>query len=256
MCFDDDARPPIPPMAGAALDATRLHLTSADGTRFAAFAASTSPTPTEAAMIVLPDVRGLHRYYEELAMRFAEAGIDALAIDYFGRTAPDDVRGPEFEHMPHVARTTWSGLQADIAAAADHLRAQGPRRLFTVGFCFGGRIALLTPTVPELDVAGAIGFYGWPTGRSRNDTPAPADVADANRAPVLAPLRGRGRGHHGRRGGDLRGGPDRGWCSSRDRHLPRRATLLLRPATDRLRRRVRRRLATDPRLRTDPRGVI
>ena len=47
-----------------------------------------------------------------------------------------------------------------------------------MGFCFGGRLAFLTPTMPELGIAGAIGFYGWPTGRSRNDTPAPADVAD------------------------------------------------------------------------------
>lgn len=172
-------------MAGGAVDGTRLHLTSADGARFVAFAANASPTPTKAAMIVLPDVRGLHRYYEELAMRFAEAGIDALAIDYFGRTAPSDTRGADFEHMPHVGRTTWAGLQADIGAAAAHLRAKEPRRLFTVGFCFGGRIALLTATLPELDVAGAIGFYGWPTGRSRNDTPAPADVAGHNLAPVL-----------------------------------------------------------------------
>lgn len=186
MCFDDDARPPIAAMAGGAVDATRLHLTSADGAHVLAFEANASPAPSEAAMIVLPDVRGLHRYYEELAMRFAEAGIDALAIDYFGRTAPDDVRGADFEHMPHVGRTTWAGLRADMAAAADHLRARRSRRLFTVGFCFGGRIALLAPTAPELDVAGAIGFYGWPTGRSRNDTPAPADVAGANRAPVLA----------------------------------------------------------------------
>ena len=36
---------------------------------------------------ILPDVRGLHPYYEELALRFAEHGIDALAIDWFGRTA-------------------------------------------------------------------------------------------------------------------------------------------------------------------------
>ena len=30
-----------------------------------------------------------------------------------------------------------------------------------------------------------IGFYGWPTGTSRNGTPAPADVAATFEAPVL-----------------------------------------------------------------------
>ncbi len=185
MCFDEDARPPIPPIAGGAVDAERLHLTAADGNRFVAFSARAAATPTEAAMLILPDVRGLHRYYEELAVRLAGAGIDALAIDYFGRTAADDDRGPSFEPMSHVPRTTYAGLRADMAAAASSLEALGPRRLFTMGFCFGGRLAFLTATMPELDVAGAIGFYGWPTGRSRNDTPAPADVADQNRAPVL-----------------------------------------------------------------------
>ncbi len=74
MCFDDDARPPFPPIAGGAVDAERLHLTAADGNRFVAFSARAAATPTEAAMLILPDVRGLHRYYEELAVRLAERG--------------------------------------------------------------------------------------------------------------------------------------------------------------------------------------
>ena len=37
-------------------------------------------------MVILPDVRGLYRFYEELALRFAERGIAAVAFDYFGRT--------------------------------------------------------------------------------------------------------------------------------------------------------------------------
>ena len=194
MCFDEDAQPPIPPIAGGAVDAERLHLTAADGNRFVAFSARADATPTEAAMLILPDVRGLHRYYEELAVRLAGAGIDALAIDYFGRTAADDDRGPSFESMSHVPLTTYAGLRADMAAAASSLQALGPRRLFTMGFCFGGRLAFLTATMPELAVSGAIGFYGWPTGHSRNDTPAPADVAGQNLAPVLGLFGGADQG--------------------------------------------------------------
>ena len=63
MCFDLDSRPPIAPIAGGALDSTRLTLTAADGNRFAAFRARAA-APTGAGMIVLPDVRGLHPYYE------------------------------------------------------------------------------------------------------------------------------------------------------------------------------------------------
>jgi carboxymethylenebutenolidase len=186
MCFDLDSRPPIAPIAGAAVAHEHLALTAVDGARSSAFAAHVGASPSPAAMLILPDVRGLHRYYEELALRFAEAGIDALAIDYFGRTTSTPERGDGFEYMPHVEQTTWAGLQADIAAGAAHLRAGGDRALFTIGFCFGGRLALLTPTLSELRVAGGIGFYGWPTVPGRGGTPAPAEVATGNRAAVLA----------------------------------------------------------------------
>ena len=176
MCFDVDSRPPITPIAGGALDSQELTLTAADGTRFSAFKARAA-APSGAGMIVLPDVRGLHAYYEELTLRFAEAGIDAVAIDYFGRTAGLGRRANDFEFMPHVDQTTLGGLTADITAAANELHRDGRvRALFAVGFCFGGRLAFLTPTL-GLGVAGGIGFYGWPSGPARNGTPAPAEVA-------------------------------------------------------------------------------
>src|SRR5580765_7131850 len=59
MCFDLNARPPIPAIAGGATDARDLTLTSADGTRFMAYAAR-AVNPSGAGMVVLPDVRGLH----------------------------------------------------------------------------------------------------------------------------------------------------------------------------------------------------
>ena len=184
MCFDLDSRPPIPPIAGSALDSERLTLTAADGTRFSAFRARAAQ-PTGAGMIVLPDVRGLHHYYEELALRFAEAGIDSVAVDYFGRTAGLGSRGAAFDFMPHVGQTTYAGLAADITAAAGELRAGGRvRSLFTVGFCFGGRLAFLAPAL-GLGIAGSVGFYGSPTGPARNDTPAPADVAPEMRGAIL-----------------------------------------------------------------------
>jgi carboxymethylenebutenolidase len=186
MCFDDDSRPPIPPIAGGALDGTDLVLTAADGNRFRAFRARPAE-PTGAAVIVLPDVRGLHHYYEELALRFAEAGIEALAIDYFGRTAGVERHPDGWDPMPHVAQTTFAGQSADISAAAAELRSargDAPARLFTVGFCFGGRLSFLCATL-GLDLAGVIGFYGVPRGPSRNDMPEPITLAGRMRGPVL-----------------------------------------------------------------------
>src|SRR5438128_11436027 len=138
MCFDLDSSPPVPPAWGAAVSHDELVLESGDGNRFAAFRASPDEPPA-AGIVILPDVRGLYRFYEELALRFAERGYTALAFDYFGRTAGGDKRGDDFEYMPHVQQTTPEGVQADVAAAVDYLRGLGIDRIFTVGFCFGGR---------------------------------------------------------------------------------------------------------------------
>src|SRR4051794_3765165 len=186
MCFDLDSRPPIFPIAGGALDGTSLVLTGADGNRFLAFRAHATE-PTGAGIVILPDVRGLHPYYEELALRFAEAGIDALAFDYFGRTAGIDTpRDDSFEYQPHVAETTWPGITSDLHAAADEIRADGDRvgTLFTIGFCMGGRAAFVTPTL-GLGLAGAIGFYGSPTASRANIPPIPAEIAPEMEGAVL-----------------------------------------------------------------------
>jgi carboxymethylenebutenolidase len=185
MCFDNDSRPPIPPIAGAAVDGRDVVLTASDRNRFAAYAADAT-SPSGAGVVILPDVRGLHPYYPELALRFAEAGIDAVAIDWFGRTAGLSPRGDAFEHMPHVQQTTWAGIRADAIAAASALQGSRPvRALFTIGFCFGGRMSFDMATVPELELAGVIGMYGVPTAGGRNDAPAPVEAASQMGCPVL-----------------------------------------------------------------------
>src|SRR6187402_3584828 len=178
MCFDLDSRPPIAPIAGGALDGTPLMLTAADRNRFAAFRARAAE-PGGAAVAILPDVRGLHPYYEELALRFAERGIDALAIDWFGRTAGPEPRDEGFDYAPHVTQTTWAGISADITAAVEELSVPdgdrpAPTAVFTLGFCMGGRMSFLAGTL-GLDLAGVMGMYGTLVGPWRNDAPAPVD---------------------------------------------------------------------------------
>src|SRR6476620_11983070 len=135
MCFDLDSCPPVPRLAGAAVAHEDLVLAAADGNRFAAFAALPEGD-VGSAVVLLPDVRGLYRFYEELALRFAERGVAAVAFDYFGRTAGAEKRDEDFEYMQHVEQTTPEGVQADVAAAVEHLRSNGIRTIFTVGFCF------------------------------------------------------------------------------------------------------------------------
>jgi carboxymethylenebutenolidase len=183
MCFDHDSRPPIPPIAGGALDGALVTLTAEDGTAFAGFRARPA-SPSGAGVLILPDVRGLHPYYEELALRLAEHGSDALAIDWFGRTAGVGRRDADFEYMPHVTATTWDGIAADIFAGVAALQADGVSRVFVLGFCMGGRMAFLAGAL-GLELAGVIGFYGTLVGPWRNDAPEPVTRAGQMGAPVL-----------------------------------------------------------------------
>ena len=113
MCFDDDSAPPIPPLSGAAVTHEDLILDAPDGNRFAAFLALPEGE-LGAGVVILPDVRGLYRFYEELALRFAERGYAAIAIDYFGRSAGVAKRDDEFPYSDHVAQTTPAGVQPEV----------------------------------------------------------------------------------------------------------------------------------------------
>ena len=183
MCFELDSLPPIPVIAGAAVSHGELTLEAADGNRFAALAAFPEE-PAQNGVVILPDVRGLYRFYEELALRFAERGIAAVAFDYFGRTAGVAKRGDDFEYMEHVSQTTPEGVQADVAAAVAFLRARGSRSIFTVGFCFGGRHSWLSAAGGH-GLAGAVGFYGRP-GPGNDGSPGPIQRAPEFAAPILA----------------------------------------------------------------------
>jgi carboxymethylenebutenolidase len=182
MCFDSDSLPPIPVISGAAVSHHDLVLEAADGNRFAAFSASPDE-PSSVGVVILPDVRGLYRFYEELALRFAERGYPAIAFDYFGRTAGVEKRDDDFEYMPHVQQTTPEGVQADVAATVAQLRANGATSVFTVGFCYGGRNSWLAAASGH-ELAGAIGFYGMPG--ERNGQPGPTERAAEIAAPILA----------------------------------------------------------------------
>jgi len=182
MCFELDSEPPIPVISGAAVSHDELTLQADDGNRFAAFRALPEvPAPT--GIVILPDVRGLYRFYEELALRFAERGFVAVAFDYFGRTAGVAKRGDDFEYMPHVQQTKPGLIQEDVGAAVRHVRALDCTAIFTVGFCFGGRNSWLAAASGH-GLRGAVGFYGHPG--ERNGVMGPTQRAADIEAPILA----------------------------------------------------------------------
>ena len=194
MCHEGNALPPFPPMRGGGANAEDLVLTSSDGAEFAAFLAR-SESPTGAGIVILPDVRGLFRFYEELALRFAEQGVHALAIDYFGRTAGVAKREESFPFMEHVAKTKADQIAADVGAAVAYLRSSAGgscTAVLSVGFCFGGSNSWLQAAAGH-GLAGVIGFYGRP-GPGRDGSPGPGQRAGEFQCSVLALMGGADQG--------------------------------------------------------------
>ncbi|HVR88673.1 MAG TPA: dienelactone hydrolase family protein [Candidatus Limnocylindria bacterium] len=190
MCFPPGARPPeipeglrpIRPISGGAGSEDAI-LTSADGATFRARVATAAHA--EHGVVIAPDVRGLHSFYEELSERFASAGVHAIAIDYFGRTAGTDRRPDDFAFREHVAQTKPEQIQADIGAAVAELRRRTrAHRIYVLGFCMGGRVAF-NASADQQGIAGVIGFYGVTRRRDANDASAPIDKVVRMHAPVL-----------------------------------------------------------------------
>lgn len=195
MCYDDNAIPPTPPgSAGAAQGQDLVLMAATDGNLFSAYLAFPEH-PSNAQILIYPDVRGLHKFYKELALRFAEVGVTALAIDYFGRTAGLSARDESFDYMPHVQEMTADGFFADVNAALAYLRegAGARRATFVTGFCMGGSLTFTTGT-HDLGLAGVIGFYA---GMSRKFGPIQRPVVEIGadeRYPLLGLFGGADQG--------------------------------------------------------------
>ncbi|HZB51077.1 MAG TPA: dienelactone hydrolase family protein, partial [Mycobacteriales bacterium] len=137
-----------------------VRLTAADGATVLGHLAVPA-VPGRGRVVLLPDVRGLHPFYRDLAVRFAEAGFSTLALDLYGRTAGGEDRGADFDWRPHAAQVRPEQVDADVGAALDHLAASDDGPAYAVGFCFGGGQSWRLAGA-GLGLAGAVGFYGLP----------------------------------------------------------------------------------------------
>ena len=188
MCHDTDSRPPAPPRTGDVAERGTLTLTSTDGTQVAAAYAAPAGE-ARVGVVLLPDIRGLHPYYVALAERFAQAGLPALAVDWFGRTAdlPETgTRGQDFDWQTHIPQVTAAGVDADVTAAIAYLRERTRPDLpvVTVGFCFGGSHSWRLAGNSAVDLGGSVGFYGRPelTGDAAALRPTLMVIAGADAA--------------------------------------------------------------------------
>jgi carboxymethylenebutenolidase len=125
-----------------------------------ALAAGAGPFP---AVLVYQEAFGVNDYVQSEVRRLAEHGYAALAPDLFR----GDVYGYGEDERPamfaRLQALTEEGLLADVRAAVAFLDAQPEvaRRAYgAVGFCMGGRLAVLSAIVLGEKIAAAASFYG------------------------------------------------------------------------------------------------
>ncbi|MEO6795626.1 MAG: dienelactone hydrolase family protein [Candidatus Dormibacter sp.] len=164
MCYSNQARPPIPPILGGSRDDHDLVLTAKDGNRVAAYAVRAAE-PTGTGVVVIPDPRGVHPFYKELARQFAGVGFEAIVIDYLGRIAGIGERADDFDFRAAIQQTKPDQVAADVAAGIEYLKSEkggSVRSVFTVGFCYGGAMSW-RQSAAQPGLSGAIGLYGRPS---------------------------------------------------------------------------------------------
>ena len=191
MCFEAADRPPLPPRMGHLVSTERVLVRADDGTKVAARLATTRE-PSAPGVVLLPDVRGLHPYYEDLAERFADAGVHAIAIDHFSRTAGTGYRDVDFDNGPHRNEVRDEHTRMDAHAAASLLRKAGVASVYVLGFCKGGRAAFMQAS--QNGIAGVVGLYGWPTRAEEGRCPVDEARRGLVKSRVLALYGGADKG--------------------------------------------------------------
>ncbi|MEB3273981.1 MAG: dienelactone hydrolase family protein [Prochlorothrix sp.] len=117
------------------------------------------------AIVVIQEIFGVNAHIRAVTERIAALGYVAIAPALYQRTAPGfEVGYSEAEitmGRKYKDLTTAPELLADIQGAIHYLNALPtvqPGPVGTIGFCFGGHVAYLAATLPEVGVTAS--FYG------------------------------------------------------------------------------------------------
>ncbi|MEE2743953.1 MAG: dienelactone hydrolase family protein [Bdellovibrionota bacterium] len=115
-------------------------------------------------IIVLQEIFGINIHIREVTEKIAQEGYIALAPALYQRQAPDFESGHSEEDIvlgrKYKEQTKANELLSDIAQAISFLKKKTQcLPLFgTIGFCFGGHVAYLAATIPEIKAT--VSFYG------------------------------------------------------------------------------------------------
>lgn len=137
-------------------------------------------------VVVIHHMPGFDRATKEIARRLAELGYDAICPNLYHREAPGAAPDDAAATVRALGGVPDDRLVGDVAGAADFVRAlpTANGRVGVIGYCSGGRQAVLAAC--RLDLDAAVDCYGaFVTGTPPEGYP----LRVANLVPLLGDLR-------------------------------------------------------------------
>ncbi|MBW4475682.1 MAG: dienelactone hydrolase family protein [Tolypothrix brevis GSE-NOS-MK-07-07A] len=138
---------------------------SLDNLQIEAYLAQPQEPGSYSGIVVLQEIFGVNAHIREVTERIAKLGYVAIAPAIFQRIAPGFETGYTPEAIEtgrnYAMQTKASELLSDIQTAINYLKSlpQVKKDGFgCIGFCFGGHVAYLTSTLP--DIKATASFYG------------------------------------------------------------------------------------------------
>jgi carboxymethylenebutenolidase len=194
-----EVKPSPQGVPGAVSDPTRisgeeLTFAGAGGTQVNGYLARPADASSHPGMVVIHEAGGLGEHIIDVCNRLANIGYVALGIDLYTREGgpPDTSDMPAtMARLFAISDTTVLG---DLQGAADHLRSLDgvTGRIGCIGFCMGGRYALLFACASDR-LNAAVDCWGGFIDRATPDersTPArptpPLELAGRLSCPLLA----------------------------------------------------------------------
>jgi carboxymethylenebutenolidase len=154
------------------LSATTIRIAGADGDEIEAYLARPDGDEKRGGVVVIHHLPGYDRATKEIVRRFAELGYDAICPNLFYREAPGAAPDDAAAAARAKGGTPDDQLVGDVAGAAAHLRslATSNGKVGVIGYCSGGRQAVLAACNADLDAA--VDCYGaYVTGTPPTDFP-------------------------------------------------------------------------------------
>lgn len=116
-------------------------------------------------VVVLQEIFGVNDHIRDITQRIAEEGYVAIAPALYQRQAPGFEAGYSAEDIKigkqYKDQTKAEELLSDIQATINYLIGQTPAKanaIGCIGFCFGGHVAYLAATLPDIQATAS--FYG------------------------------------------------------------------------------------------------